>query len=82
MSMDKLTYVIGKAPSEMEYNELTSLLVKERERISNLLYAASAKKKKASPKPKTPNTPKKKKKSTSKRISVKDAEKLMKLIGA
>jgi len=45
--MEKLKLVIGPAPSEMPYDQLIENLMRERERINQVLYAPKATKKKA-----------------------------------
>ncbi len=45
MSMDKLKIVIGPAPNEISYADLISNLMRERERINQVLFSAKSVKK-------------------------------------
>jgi len=68
--MNKLVFVIGKAPSEIPFSDLLSRLALERERISALALAFRGGKK-----------PKRKAVSKSKKVSQKDLAKIAEMTG-
>ena len=71
--MKKLVLVIGKAPSELNYDELVGKLMAERERISDTMLLNH-------PKPKA-KAVRQKAKSRKKTLNKADLEKLAKLTG-
>lgn len=77
--MDKLKFAIGPSPSEMSLEELTNMLTKERERMSNLLSAMRTNRK-----ARTPSTRAKrasaKRKSKSTKMTAKDVAKFNALL--